>query len=345
MVGGGRGGGGGQPGGAGAQNARGGTGATPTPPRHVELRNLATGTVQSWQDIQSFTFAATSSHIVLRRRAPGAPGAAAGGRGGNGAGPGGGAPGAPGGGANADAPTGPRGADVILHDLVTGRDQLLGSVGEIGFNKKGDLLAYTVDGTVRDGNGLFILDLRNGRISTLDNDARVYSRLTWNDEGTGLAVLKGVDVDKMRERDNMLLAYPSVQSALDEIEYVPVKFDPSKADGFPKGWVLSDRAAIDWSDDNKRIFFGAKEQVPAPDTTRRRNARRSRGRGRLELEGRADSVGADDPRRRGPQLHLSRGVQHHGSQVRDARRHGDARGRGQRGRPLGRGARHARLRL
>ena len=63
-----------------------------------------------------------------------------------------------------------------------------------------------------------------------------------------------------------------MQSALDEIEYVPVKFDPSKADGFPKGWVLSDRAAIDWSDDNKRIFFGAKEQVPAPDTTRRRNA-------------------------------------------------------------------------
>jgi hypothetical protein len=129
-----------------------------------------------------------------------------------------------------------------------------------------------VDGAVRDGNGLFILDLRNGRISTLDNDARVYSRLTWNDEGTGLAVLKGVDVDKMRERDNVLLAYPSVQSALDESEYVPAKFDPSKADGFPKGWVLSDRAAIDWSDDNKRIFFGAKEQVPAPDTTRRRNA-------------------------------------------------------------------------
>src|SRR5262249_39551893 len=39
---------------------------------------------------------------------------------------------------------------------------------------------------------------------------------------------------------------------------------------FPKGWVLSDRAALDWSDDNNRIFFGAKEQVAAPDTTRRR---------------------------------------------------------------------------
>jgi dipeptidyl aminopeptidase/acylaminoacyl peptidase len=262
--------GGGAPGGA-AQNGRGTGNAAPTPPRHVELRNLATGTVQSWQDIQSFTFAATSSHIVLRRRAPGAAGAA-GGRGGAPGAPGGpGGNGAPGGGAGGDTPAGPRGADVILHDLVTGHDQFLGSVGEISFNKKGDLLAYTVDGTVRDGNGLFILDLRNGRVSTLDNDARVYSRLTWNDEGTGLAVLKGVDVDKMRERDNVLLAYPSVQSALDDVEYAPVKLDPAKADGFPKGWVVSDRAALDWSDDNHRVFFGAKEQVAAPDTTRRRN--------------------------------------------------------------------------
>jgi len=39
---------------------------------------------------------------------------------------------------------------VILHNLVTGRDQLLGSVGDIAFNKSGDLLAYTVDAAVKD---------------------------------------------------------------------------------------------------------------------------------------------------------------------------------------------------
>lgn len=249
-----------------AQNSRGGGTAPQGPPRRVELRNLATGTVQSWQDIQSFSFAATSSHIILRRRAPGG---AAGAPGRGGGAPGG--AGAAGAGAAAEAPP-QHGADVILHDLTTGHDELLGSVGEIAFNKKGDLLAYTVDGTVRDGNGLFILDLRSGRISPLDNDAKIYSRLTWNDEGTGVAVMKGLDVDKMRERDNVLIAYPSVQAALSEPEYTPLKLDPTKADGFPKGWVMSERAPLDWSDDNKRIFFGAKEQVAAPDTTRRRNA-------------------------------------------------------------------------
>lgn len=265
------GGGGGAPGAAApaGQNGRGGQNAAPTPPRRVELRNLATGAVQSWQDIQSFTFAATSNQLVLRRRAPGGAGAADG-RGAGGGAPGGGF-GAGGGGA---APaTGPRAADVILHDLVSGHDQLLGSVGDISFNKKGDLLAYTVDNTVRDGNGLFVLDLRSGRVHTLDNDARVYSRLTWNDDGTGLAVLKGVDVDKMRERDNMMLVFPKVEQSLTDAEVAPLKLDPSKTASFPKGWVLSDRATVDWSDDNKRVFFGIKEQVAAPDTgTRRRGA-------------------------------------------------------------------------
>ena len=60
--------------------------AAPAIPRRVELRNLATGAVQAWQDMQSFTFAGTSSHLILRRRAPVVAGA--GGRG-AGAAPGG----------------------------------------------------------------------------------------------------------------------------------------------------------------------------------------------------------------------------------------------------------------
>ena len=86
---------------------------------------------------------------------------------------------------------GPRGVDVILHNLVTGRDQLLGSVGDIAFNKSGDLLAYTVDAAVKDGNGLFVIDLKTNRFHTLDNDAKAYNRLIWSDDGKALAVLKG----------------------------------------------------------------------------------------------------------------------------------------------------------
>jgi len=226
------------------------------------LRNLGTGAVKSWQDIQGFMFSANSTHLILRRRPPtpaGGRGAAAGGDQGGG----GGATGGAGGGAT--TPTAPRGTDVILHNLVTGRDQLLGSVGDIAFNKSGELVAYTVDAAVKDGNGLFILDLRNGRIHPLDNDAKNYNRLTWSEDGTALAVLKGVDVDKMRERDNMLIAFSNVQAALGDVEASPATLDRAKGAGFPKDWVVSDRAGLEWSDDNKRVFFGAKAQVAAPE--------------------------------------------------------------------------------
>jgi dipeptidyl aminopeptidase/acylaminoacyl peptidase len=257
-------------GGQGAQ-ARGGATTPPAPPRRVELRNLTTGAVQSWQDIQSFTFSANSTYLILRRRPAQANGA---GRGGANAG-GGDATTPPAGGGNgagtngADAPAGPRGVDVTLHNLATGRDQLLGSVGDIAFNRSGEILAYTVDAAAKDSNGLFVLDLRNGRTNTLDNDAKNYNRLTWSEDGAALAVLKGVDIDKMRERNNVLIAFPNVQTAIGEPEPAPITLDPAKAAGFPSGWVVSDRATLEWSDDDKRVFFGVKTQVPAPNTGRR----------------------------------------------------------------------------
>jgi acetyl esterase/lipase len=223
------------------------TPGTPASPRRVELRNLQTGATQSWQDMQSFTFAANSHYIILRRRAPQPQGAA--GRGG--------APAA----TPAVEPTGPRGSDVILHDLVTGRDQLLGSVADIAFNKTGDMLAYTVDAAPRDGNGLFAIDLANGRTIPIDNDAKVYNRLQWDDAGKSIAVLKGSDVDKMREKDNALLVcQPDGVSACSTL----------KASAVPSGFVISERAALDWSGDGKHVFFGIKEQSAAPDTARKR---------------------------------------------------------------------------
>ena len=124
---------------------------------------------------------------------------------------------------------------------------------------------------MKDANGLFVFDTRSGRITPLDNDGKQYNRLAWNDAGTAVAVLKGSDVEKMREKANVLLAFPDVPSAAKDgaPAPAPIVLDPAKAEGFPKGWVVSDRAPLAWSDDNARVFFGMKEQVPAPDTTRR----------------------------------------------------------------------------
>src|SRR5688500_7355245 len=202
---------------------RGGPGSLP--PR-MELRELASGRTQSWQRMQSGDFNTTATHLVLRRRAAGGAG--------RGAGP-----------APAPAPAGPnaaRGTDVVVHELASGRSLFLGSVGDISFNRQGDLLAYTVDAQVRDGNGLFLIDLRSGRTHVLDNDTLQYNRLSWSDDGSRVAVLKGLAVDKMRERANVLIALSNLRSLLDDPEVTPARLEPSTAAGFPTRFVVSERA-------------------------------------------------------------------------------------------------------
>ena len=239
--------------------------ANQPPNRRAELRELATGKTQHWADVASTAFSPTATHLLVRRR-PAGPGGA-----------GGGAPAGGGGfegfgGGGASAAQGLRGLDALLHDLNTSKSQFLGSVGDASFNRRGDLLAYTVEATVKDGNGLFAIDLASGRTHVLDNDAKTYSRLSWNDDGSAIAALKAKEVTRMRERDNVVIAIPNVRAFLagGAAAPKPVSLDTNAA-GFPDRFVISDRAPLTWSDDNKRVFFGIIGQSAAPDTGRRRS--------------------------------------------------------------------------
>jgi dipeptidyl aminopeptidase/acylaminoacyl peptidase len=211
----------------------------------VELLELSTGIVRAWRDIESFTFATGSRHLLLRgARTPEAEHV---------------------------------GVDVLLHEIGTTRDLMLGSVNEAEFTSDGLYLAYTVGAGIRDANGLFVLDVHSGRLTSLDNDARHYSRLTWSEDGAALAVLKGLPVEGQRERENVLLAFPDVQATLSKgrttenglrgtsgriTGELSVTLDPMKTVGFPEGWVLSERRGLAWSGDGTRVFFGIKPQVP-----------------------------------------------------------------------------------
>ena len=233
--------------------------------RRFELRDLSTGRVQAWQDVQSGIFSPTGSHLLLRRRplapagADGASGAALPGGGGRGGGTG--------------APDG-KGNDALLHDLTTGHSLFLGSVEDAVFNRTGDLLAYTVGAAIRDGNGLFAIDLKTGTTHVLDNDAMIYSHPTFTDDGNGIAVLKAKDMPKLREHVVLLEAIPDIRAAFSSSPEPasPVLLEPAKAAGFPSGFVLSDRAPLAWSDDNRRVFVSMMPQSAAADTSRKKNA-------------------------------------------------------------------------
>jgi dipeptidyl aminopeptidase/acylaminoacyl peptidase len=219
------------------------TPGTALPPR-VALRVLATGRTQAWEGMQSARFNRTSTHLLLLRRRPASAGR---GRG---------------------SAAAQHGVDAVLHNLADGRSLFLGSVGDAAFNRQGDLLAYAVDAEVRDGNGLFVIDLPRGRTQVLDNDTLIYSRIEWSDDGTRLAALKGRPIEKMRERDNTLVTFANIRAALDRAPSAPVSLMRSAA-GFPEGFVISERAPLAWTEDGRRVFFGIIPQTAAPDTSRR----------------------------------------------------------------------------
>ena len=226
-------------------------------PARLELRNLASGTTLSWDNVASFAFAKGSAALMIRKARPGAaPDAAAGGRGaGGGAAPGGGR-----GGRGGAAPARVDGTDLILHHLRDGGDELIGSVSSAEFNKPGTMLAYTVSATDRDGNGLFVLSTMNWQRRSLDNARADYTRLTWDDSGTSVAALRGTDRRGFTEKENAVVAVASLESS----EPASFVLDRKQLSGLADSMVISEKGTLSWSPDHSRIFVGLKPQEASP---------------------------------------------------------------------------------
>ncbi len=192
----------------------------------VELLNLASGEKESWKEIATYRFAKGSSHLALQKR-------------------------------QGESDPSHSGTDLILRDLSSGTEMLLGSVASFSFNKDGSFLAYLVDARERAGNGIYLVHLSSSAIEVLDNDNLRYDRLTWDREGTALAALKGDTPEGFTERVNSLVAFRGVGTPQME----GVAFNPETGGGVPEGMVISEKGALTWRDDGSQLFLGIDEQV------------------------------------------------------------------------------------
>jgi len=234
-------------GGAPAQGA--GSGAEAAPARAFEVIDLETGTKTTFPSVASFEFSPGGEWLLMRPQTPGAAPAsdAAAGRGGRG-GTAGAAPAAP----DTTAPA----ANLLLRHLATGTQRSIGHVGAYAFDEAGKLLAYTVRGPQRLGNGAYVMTLEIGDQRTLEAATADYDQLAWSEKGANLAVLRGEKPTGKVQRANVLLTWrdvgtPKLQAAT---------FDPAKASSFPAGMVISEFAAPRWSSDGARVLLGLKEQ-------------------------------------------------------------------------------------
>jgi len=231
-------------------------------PVQVELLNLETGDkIGPWDDISSFSFVDGSLALALRRRrADGSGGGGDGGRGGRGGGGGGGS----------DEDDSPRGTDMIIRYLAGGYEELLGSVDQFAFNKAGSHLAYTVDAADNNGNGIYLIDLATGARRGLDNDKQEYARLTWDEAGTSLAVLKGTTPEGFEQRVNTLLGFQRVVAPAEGAAIASINefaYTGEGDDAFPEGFVISQHGNVAWSVGAGKLFFGIKEQIGEPEET------------------------------------------------------------------------------
>jgi dipeptidyl aminopeptidase/acylaminoacyl peptidase len=240
----------------------------PSGPARLELRNLATNAVVSWENVASFAFSKGSRALMVRKARPGAGPDAAGGRGGRG----GGAPaaGTPtpaqtqgGRGGNGVAPA-VAGTDMILHHLADGVDELIGSVTAAEFNKAGTLLAYTVSTPERDGDGVYIVSTQDWQRRTLDNARADYARLTWDESGTAVAALRGLERRGYVEKENAIVAFVGVDGA----ELAAYVLERKQLAGLPDSMVMSEKGTLSWSADRSKLFVGLKEQEARPPQRR-----------------------------------------------------------------------------
>ncbi len=222
--------------GAGAPPAtgRGAASGTPAVPGRLELLNVTSGEKASIPNVSSWKFSTGSRWLAARLNK-----------------------------AQADAKH--NGADLIVRDLASGVNRLIGSVNQYEFDNAGKVLAYTVDAAERLGNGIYLLDPATGETRQLDAMSADYDQLAWSGAGANLAVLRGDKAKDMKQKDNVLLTWIGLGAATPTAQL----FDPAKAPSFPKGMVVSEFAAPRWSKDGSRVFVGIKEQepeIPASDS-------------------------------------------------------------------------------
>jgi hypothetical protein len=155
--------------------------------------------------------------------------------------------------ANGDA----KGSDFLLVHLNSDKKKNIGNVLEFAFNKTGDYLAYSIDAANQSGNGVYLLQLENGKTEIIDSDTATYKSINWTEKGEAFALLKLLKDKSFKQDHGKLLAIKNLS-----VPQLTI-YDPKKDSiNFPKDYTISLNRKPMWSEDLTRLFFGIHPLVP-----------------------------------------------------------------------------------
>ncbi len=220
--------------------------AAGAPKAKVVLVNLATGAKTELEGAASFRFSGEAATHLAYRKAGDGPAAPMGPPG----------PGMPPP-ALTTATTG--GSDLVLRELATGTDFVLGNVAEFDFDKKGAWLVTLVDAAGQIGNGVHLRDMKTGVVHAIENGKATYRGLNWNEERTAFTVTRGVEDPDHAEKWVTVIGFTDLGAK-------PIKtaFDPKEDKDFPKDMGISGTAA--WTDALDGFTFSIAERKKKSET-------------------------------------------------------------------------------
>jgi dipeptidyl aminopeptidase/acylaminoacyl peptidase len=193
--------------------------------------NLDSGATKEFKSIQGYSFPKESSTWLALKKYP------------------------PESKAKDDEADSPKGSDVLLWELGTENRLTFSKVPEYAFNKNGEWFAWIVSSEDKESNSVQIRNMTTGVVLPIDHGEFVYKGLTWNEEGDGLAFLKGKEDEDYEEPFYSVIGLKGFE------QESPAKhvYDPNEDDSFPDEMTVSPNRSPVWTDDLTAISFGIHE--------------------------------------------------------------------------------------
>ncbi|MFM8395711.1 MAG: prolyl oligopeptidase family serine peptidase, partial [Acidobacteriota bacterium] len=152
------------------------------------------------------------------------------------------------------------GTSLILHNLINSQETSFADVLEYSFSKDGRSLLFAVSSREEEKNGLFLAkvgsDQPTAPVALLSGKGR-YSRLTWDENQTRLALLSDRD-DAAASQPKLKLYLWKRESAQAEVVVGPA------TRAFPSDRVISDKGGLSFSRDGQKLFFGVARPAEPP---------------------------------------------------------------------------------
>jgi dienelactone hydrolase len=187
----------------------------------------------------------------------------------------------------APQPTRQYGSNLTVRNLSTGKERVFADVLEYTLSKDGRSLVYAVASRKEEGNGVYVV---NGEASTplaLRSGPGRYTRLTWDDKQTQMAFLHTSGDPKVKpitrlyqwKRSTPLVSAgavgllaavgPRSLGGLPMLVHArkmagATELAPAPRVSLRPGWGVSDNAALSFSLDGSRLFFGVVPPPPPP---------------------------------------------------------------------------------